>query len=66
MTAYGASRPLQGIPTIVSFLNPQLPPSFGDGNRSSCPFPDVRLLRRGDFSSMIVSLDTSETRKGDY
>jgi len=40
-TTFSASRPLQGIATIVSFLNPQRPPSFGDGNRCSCPKPAV-------------------------
>ena len=45
-TAFSASRPLQGIATIVSFLNPQRPPSFGDGNRCSCPTAAVRWGRR--------------------
>ena len=33
----GASRPLQRIPAIVSFLNPQPALSLAGGNRSSCP-----------------------------
>jgi hypothetical protein len=33
----GASRPLRRVPTIVSFLNPQLTFSLAGGNRTSCP-----------------------------
>src|SRR5258706_3680187 len=37
----GASRPLQRISAIVSFLNPQPALSLVDGNCSSCPLADI-------------------------
>ena len=46
MTVVGASRPLRRIPAIVSFLNPQPAVSLVGGNRSSCPFCDLRASAR--------------------
>jgi len=40
MAGIGAPSPLQSIPAIVSFLNPQPALSLGGGNHSSCPKAD--------------------------
>jgi hypothetical protein len=42
-SAYGASRPLRRILTIVSFPNPQPALSLVGGSRSSCPTADFRV-----------------------
>ena len=41
MNAIGASRPLQRIPAIVSFLNPQPAHNLDVRHSSSCPEADL-------------------------
>ena len=70
-SAHGASRPLQRISAIVSFLNPQPALSLVDGNCSSCPKLDLpcgsedRLDGVGDKLPMLA-LDLRAARLHEY
>ena len=66
-TAFSASRPLQGIATIVSFLNPQPALSFVGGNLSSCPTAVIAQAHKPDLSGCgkaDLRLDARRLRPG--